>query len=111
MAIAPLPRVKARLHVWWGNYEGPYERDVDLADIWSEIAKANARSYFVSMANSRYAHGYRLFERAALSARRRCCHRDGAVVRIRNRSRTEPLPFIALAAQRARKPCSAALSG
>jgi 5-methyltetrahydropteroyltriglutamate--homocysteine methyltransferase len=66
MAIAPLPRVKARLHVWWGNYEGPYERDVDLADIWSEIAKANARSYFVSMANSRYAHGYRLFERAAL---------------------------------------------
>jgi hypothetical protein len=111
MAIAPLPPVKARLHVWWGNYEGPYERDVDLADIWSEIAKANARSYFVSMANSRYAHGYRLFERAALSARRRCCHRDGAVVRIRNRSRTEPLPLLQWLPKRVRKPHSAALSG
>jgi len=68
MAIAPLPPVKARLHVWWGNYEGPYERDVDLADIWSEIAKANVGAYLLSMANPRHAHDYHLFEHGVLPA-------------------------------------------
>ena len=67
-AVAPLPREKIRLHVCWGNYEGPHERDVDLADIWSEIAKANVGAYLLSMANPRHAHDYHLFERGVLPA-------------------------------------------
>jgi len=62
-AIAPLPREKVRLHVCWGNYEGPHERDVDLADIWSEIAGAKVGAFLLSMANPRHAHDYHLFER------------------------------------------------
>ena len=67
-ATAPLPREKVRLHVCWGNYEGPHERDVDLADIWSEISKVNAGAYLLSMANPRHAHDYHLFERGVLPA-------------------------------------------
>jgi len=67
-AIAPLPRDKVRLHVCWGNYEGPHERDVDLADIWSEIAQAKVGAYLLSMANPRHAHDYHLFERGVLPA-------------------------------------------
>ena len=65
-AIAPLPRENVRLHVCWGNYEGPHERDVDLADIWSEIAKADVGAYLLSMANPRHAHDYHLFEQGVL---------------------------------------------
>jgi 5-methyltetrahydropteroyltriglutamate--homocysteine methyltransferase len=67
-AIAPLPPEKVRLHVCWGNYEGPHERDVDLADIWSEIAQANVGAYLLSMANPRHAHDYHLFEHGVLPA-------------------------------------------
>jgi 5-methyltetrahydropteroyltriglutamate--homocysteine methyltransferase len=65
-AIAPLPKDKVRLHVCWGNYEGPHERDVELADIWPEIAKANVGAYLLSMANPRHAHDYHLFEQGVL---------------------------------------------
>jgi 5-methyltetrahydropteroyltriglutamate--homocysteine methyltransferase len=68
-AIASLPKEKVRLHVCWGNYEGPHERDVDLADIWSEIAKADVGAYLLSMANPRHAHDYHLFERGVLPDR------------------------------------------
>ncbi len=65
-AIAPLAKDKVRLHVCWGNYEGPHERDVDLGDIWPEIARANVGAYLLSMANPRHAHDYHLFERGVL---------------------------------------------
>jgi 5-methyltetrahydropteroyltriglutamate--homocysteine methyltransferase len=67
-AIVPLPREKTRLHVCWGNYEGPHERDVELGNIWSEIAKANVGAYLLSMANPRHAHDYHLFEKGVLPA-------------------------------------------
>ena len=67
-AISPLPREKIRLHVCWGNYEGPHERDVELSDIWSEIAKTNVGAFVLSMANPRHAHDYHLFENGVLPA-------------------------------------------
>lgn len=67
-ATTGLPREKIRLHVCWGNYEGPHERDVELGDIWSEIAKANVGAYLLSMANPRHAHDYHVFEKGVLPA-------------------------------------------
>ena len=32
-ALVNMPRERVRLHVCWGNYEGPHDRDVPLADI------------------------------------------------------------------------------
>jgi 5-methyltetrahydropteroyltriglutamate--homocysteine methyltransferase len=67
-AIASLPRDRIRLHVCWGNYEGPHVRDVELADIWAEIAKAEVGAYVLSMANPRHSHDYHFFERGVLPA-------------------------------------------
>jgi 5-methyltetrahydropteroyltriglutamate--homocysteine methyltransferase len=61
-ALAGIPREQVRLHVCWGNYEGPHDCDVPLEDIWPEVSQINAGAVMLSMANPRHAHEYRLFE-------------------------------------------------
>jgi 5-methyltetrahydropteroyltriglutamate--homocysteine methyltransferase len=61
-ALSGIPRDRVRLHVCWGNYEGPHDCDVPLEDIWPDIAKANVGAVMLSMANPRHAHEYRRFE-------------------------------------------------
>jgi 5-methyltetrahydropteroyltriglutamate--homocysteine methyltransferase len=53
-----------RLHVCWGNYEGPHDSDVPLEAIWPDVSQINAGAIMLSMANPRHAHEYRLFEDA-----------------------------------------------
>lgn len=60
-AIEGIPRDRIRLHVCWGNYNGPHVCDVALDDIWPEISKANVGNYLISMANPRHEHEVRLF--------------------------------------------------
>ncbi|HRQ41882.1 MAG TPA: cobalamin-independent methionine synthase II family protein [Chloroflexota bacterium] len=60
-ALTGIPREQVRLHVCWGNYEGPHDCDVPLADIWPEVSQLNAGAVMLSMANPRHAHEYRLF--------------------------------------------------
>jgi 5-methyltetrahydropteroyltriglutamate--homocysteine methyltransferase len=61
-ALDGIPRDQVRLHVCWGNYEGPHDCDVPLEDIWPDIAKVNAGAVMLSMANPRHAHEYHSFE-------------------------------------------------
>ena len=56
-----IPAGQVRLHVCWGNYEGPHDLDVPLADIWPDVSQVNAGTVMLSMANPRHAHEYRLF--------------------------------------------------
>lgn len=60
-ALEGIPRDQIRLHVCWGNYEGPHDLDVPLEEIWPEVSQINARAIMLSMANPRHAHEYRLF--------------------------------------------------
>jgi 5-methyltetrahydropteroyltriglutamate--homocysteine methyltransferase len=60
-ALGEIPREQVRLHVCWGNYEGPHDLDVPLADIWPEVSQIKAGAVMLSMANPRHAHEYRLF--------------------------------------------------
>ena len=57
---------RVRLHVCWGNYEGPHTRDVALDDILPLLYRAEVGALVVSMANPRHAHEYRCFERLPL---------------------------------------------
>ncbi len=50
-----------RLHVCWGNYEGPHTHDVDLAAIQPFLYRARVGALVISMANPRHAHEYRCF--------------------------------------------------
>jgi 5-methyltetrahydropteroyltriglutamate--homocysteine methyltransferase len=65
-ALEGLPKDQVRLHVCWGNYNGPHEHDVPLADIWSEIAKAHVGGFLLSLANPRHEHEVELFEKGIL---------------------------------------------
>jgi 5-methyltetrahydropteroyltriglutamate--homocysteine methyltransferase len=67
-AIEHLPRDRVRMHVCWGNYEGPHTFDVPLDDILPHLYQARVGALMLSMANPRHAHEYRCLERHPLPA-------------------------------------------
>ena len=65
-ALDGIDPADVRLHVCWGNYEGPHTHDVPLDDIQSLLYQARVGALVLSMANARHAHEYRCFERRPL---------------------------------------------
>jgi 5-methyltetrahydropteroyltriglutamate--homocysteine methyltransferase len=65
-ALAGVPAEQVRLHVCWGNYEGPHHHDVPLADIIDIVFDARATAVSFEAANPRHAHEWKLFERVKL---------------------------------------------
>jgi 5-methyltetrahydropteroyltriglutamate--homocysteine methyltransferase len=65
-ALGNLPREKVRLHVCWGNYEGPHDHDVALVDILPILQKAKVGSLYLPFANPRHAHEYKVLRRMPL---------------------------------------------
>lgn len=62
-ALANVPREQVRLHVCWGNYEGPHNHDVALDDILPHLMHARVGALLLSMANPRHEHEYQCFSR------------------------------------------------
>jgi len=60
-ALAGVPRERVRLHVCWGNYEGPHDHDVPLRDIAGAILSANVGAFMLPFANPRHAHELKVF--------------------------------------------------
>jgi len=58
-ALDGIPRERVRLHVCWGNYEGPHDCDVPLADIIPILGQAAVGGFVLPFANPRHAHEYR----------------------------------------------------
>ena len=67
-ALANVPPDQARLHLCWGNYEGPHHRDIPLADILDVAFTARTTAVSFEGSNPRHAHEWRLFERVKLPA-------------------------------------------
>jgi 5-methyltetrahydropteroyltriglutamate--homocysteine methyltransferase len=65
-ALENIPPEQVRLHVCWGNYEGPHDSDVPLTDILPILLKARVGALFLPFANPRHAHEYRVFEKMPL---------------------------------------------
>lgn len=59
-AIEGLPADRIRLHVCWGNYEGPHHLDVPLEDVLPLYYEANVGALLLPFANPRHAHEWRL---------------------------------------------------
>jgi 5-methyltetrahydropteroyltriglutamate--homocysteine methyltransferase len=66
-AIVAVPRDRVRLHVCWGNYEGPHDRDVPLADILPILQKAHVGGFVLPFANPRHQHEYRVLTQFPLA--------------------------------------------
>ena len=56
IALRNIPRDRVRMHVCWGNYEGPHDCDVPLRKIWPVIRQANVGGFVLPFANARHAH-------------------------------------------------------
>ncbi len=65
-ALANIPPDQLRMHLCWGNYEGPHHYDVPLADILDIVFVARPNGISFEAANPRHAHEWELFEHVKL---------------------------------------------
>jgi 5-methyltetrahydropteroyltriglutamate--homocysteine methyltransferase len=65
-ALANIAPDRLRMHVCWGNYEGPHHCDVPLAEIIDVVFTARPAGISFEAANPRHAHEWTLFERVKL---------------------------------------------
>jgi len=61
-AVANIPADRLRLHLCWGNYEGPHHCDVPLRDIIETVFLAKPSGLSFEAANPRHAHEWTVFE-------------------------------------------------
>src|SRR5438874_818351 len=65
-ALAGIPPDRLRMHLCWGNYEGPHHYDVPLAEVIDVAFAARPAGISFEAANPRHAHEWKLFERVTL---------------------------------------------
>jgi 5-methyltetrahydropteroyltriglutamate--homocysteine methyltransferase len=65
-AVANIPPEQLRLHLCWGNYEGPHHYDIPLADLLDLVFLARPQGISFEAANPRHAHEWKVFERMKL---------------------------------------------
>ena len=67
-ALENVPAERARLHVCWGNYEGPHHRDIALEKIFATLMRAKPQGLLFEAANPRHAHEWTVFRDLDLPA-------------------------------------------
>jgi len=60
-ALANVPPEKVRVHICWGNYEGPHVCDIDMATVFSTLMKAQAGYLLFETSNPRHGHEWTVF--------------------------------------------------
>ena len=65
-AVANIPVEQLRMHLCWGNYEGPHHHDVPLANVIDIVFKAKPCAISFEAANPRHAHEWTVFETVKL---------------------------------------------
>jgi len=66
VAIADIPPEKVRLHVCWGNWNGPHQDDVDVADLLPILYKAKVGALSIPLGNPRHEHETEAFRKLPL---------------------------------------------
>jgi len=62
-AIAGIPAPRIRLHVCWGNYDGPHTHDVPMEAILPLLYRAKVGALSLPLANPRHQHEYAVLKR------------------------------------------------
>jgi len=62
-ALRSIPPDRVRLHVCWGNYEGPHDQDVDLDPLLPRLYAAKVGGLVLSMGNPRHEHEHKVLRR------------------------------------------------
>ena len=61
-ALRGLPADRMRLHLCWGNYEGPHHHDIALRQIFGVVMRARPQALLFEAANPRHAHEWAVFD-------------------------------------------------
>jgi 5-methyltetrahydropteroyltriglutamate--homocysteine methyltransferase len=61
-AIADIPPEQVRLHLCWGNYEGPHNHDIPLGEIIEPVLRSRPAAVSFEGANPRHEHEWNVFE-------------------------------------------------
>ncbi|MFZ2065186.1 MAG: cobalamin-independent methionine synthase II family protein [Xanthobacteraceae bacterium] len=61
-ALAKVPANMVRMHVCWGNYEGPHTHDIDFRKIVKIVLGAKVQGLVLEAANPRHAHEWAVWE-------------------------------------------------
>ena len=65
-AVQNIPADRVRLHICWGNYDGPHNHDVPLEDILPILYQAKVGALSLEMSNPRHQHEYKVFRKHKL---------------------------------------------
>ncbi len=65
-ALENVPAERVRMHLCWGNYEGPHHHDVDLREIIDIVLSAKPQAVQFEGANPRHQHEWRIWAEAAI---------------------------------------------
>jgi 5-methyltetrahydropteroyltriglutamate--homocysteine methyltransferase len=65
-ALRDIPPDRLRLHLCWGNYEGPHHRDIPLREILPVVLKARPQALSFEGANPRHEHEWIVFRERRL---------------------------------------------
>jgi 5-methyltetrahydropteroyltriglutamate--homocysteine methyltransferase len=60
-ALENVPQERVRVHICWGNYEGPHVCDIDMAQVFPVLMKTKARYLLFETSNPRHAHEWTVF--------------------------------------------------
>jgi len=64
-ALRNVPAGQARMHVCWGNYEGPHHRDIEMGAILPVLMKAKPQGLLFETSNPRHQHDIEYFAESA----------------------------------------------
>jgi 5-methyltetrahydropteroyltriglutamate--homocysteine methyltransferase len=62
-ALRNVPAERVRMHVCWGNYEGPHHHDIPMERLLPVVLKAKPQGLLFEAANPRHAHEWTVFEK------------------------------------------------
>lgn len=60
-ALQNVPQDKVRIHICWGNYEGPHVCDIGMDKVFDTLMSAKARYVLFETSNPRHAHEWTVF--------------------------------------------------
>jgi len=61
-ALRNVPQEKIRVHICWGNYEGPHLLDIPMAKVFATLMRTKSRYVLFETANPRHGHEWTVFE-------------------------------------------------
>ncbi len=67
-ALANVPADRVRLHICWGNYEGPHTHDIPLTSVLPLLFKAKPMALLIEGANPRHEHEWEVWATHKLPA-------------------------------------------